>query len=230
MLRGSQDGTGLARLRELERESLVEDLRVVGEHAPTLCADWTASDIAAHLVASERAWGLPMLPAYQLRRVLPGELVRRGMRALQSVGDRQLVRNKRHGWEWLLQRLADGPPRAYRLASIAPIRYIEEWIHHEDIRRANGLGPRPATAEDDTALWEAGLELTQMSELLPGRDAVEALLTDGRTHRLGPTPTVRVHGRPGEVLLFLAGRTTAALVEVTGEPDDIQNLQHHLTV
>lgn len=220
----------LTELRHLERATFVENLRLVGEHAPTLCANWTAADLAAHVVASERAWGLPMVPAYQLRRLLPGALVRKGLGALQSVGDRQLVRNKRHGWDWLLHRLSDGPPRPYELRSIAPIRYVEEWVHHEDVRRANGFGPRTSTTEDEHALWRAGLALTKMRELLPGRDAVELVLPDGRSHRLGARPTVRVQGRPGELILFLAGRTGVAAVDVTGQPDDIRHLYRHLTI
>ena len=29
----------------------------------------------------------------------------------------------------------------------------ENWIHHEDVRRANGEGPRPADPEIDEILW-----------------------------------------------------------------------------
>lgn len=231
MLRASQGThTALTELRRLERAALVDDLRVVGPSAPTLCSDWTAIDVAAHLVASEQGWGLPMVPAYLLRRLLPGAVVRRGMTRMQTLGDRQLRRTKRRGWDVLLSRLAAGPPRPYRLRSVAPIRYIEEWIHHEDVRRANGLGPRASTADEDDALWNAGLELTSLRELLPGRDLVELVLPDGRSHQIGPTATVRVQGRPGELLLFLAGRTGAAVVEVTGDPHDIQTLHGHLMV
>jgi uncharacterized protein (TIGR03085 family) len=231
MLRASQGHADpLTELRRLERLSLVEDLRAIGPSSPTLCAGWTAMDVAAHLVAAEQAWGLPMVPAYLLRRLLPGPVVRRGMARMQALGDRQLERTKRHGWDWLMRRLAAGPPRAYELGSVAPIRYIEEWIHHEDVRRANGLGPRASTTEEDDALWHAGLELTSLRELLPGRDLVELVLPDGRSHRIGPDSTVRVDGRPGELLLFLAGRTTAAVVDVTGNPDDIRALYGHLAV
>ena len=231
MLRDSQDRRSeLTKLRALERAALVDDLRALGPAAPTLCSGWTTIDVAAHLVASEQGLGLPMVTAYRLRRALPGSVVRWGMARLQALGDRQLERVKRRGWDALLARLASGPPRPYQLPSVAPIRYIEEWIHHEDVRRANGLGPRPSSAAEDDALWHAGLELTALRELLPGRDHVELILPDGRSHRIGPTSTVRVQGRPGELLLFLAGRREAAVVEVTGAPEDIEALHSHLTV
>ncbi len=208
----------------------METLRAVGPAAPTMCVDWTAIDISAHLVASEQGAGLPMVLAYLLRRALPGSVVRRGMVRLRAVGNRQGERMRRRGWDALLARLASGPPRPYQLRSVAPIRYIEEWIHHEDVRRANGLGPRPSLAAEDDALWLAGLQLTALRELLPGRDQVELVLPDGRSHRIGPNSTVRVQGRPGELLLFLSGRTDVAAVELTGDPDDIRALGAHLTV
>ncbi|MEY2424333.1 MAG: hypothetical protein QOI95_4400 [Acidimicrobiaceae bacterium] len=231
MLRDSQDSrSGLTKLRALERQALVDDLHAAGPAAPTLCSGWTAIDVAAHLVGSEQGWGLPMVTAYRLRRALPGSVVRRGMARLQTLGDRQIERVKRRGWDALLARLASGPPRPYQLRSVAPIRYIEEWIHHEDVRRANGLGPRPSSAAEDDALWHAGLELTALRELLPGREHVELVLPDGRSHRIGPTSTIRVQGKPGELLLFLAGRIGAAVVEVTGDPDEIHALHRQLTV
>jgi uncharacterized protein (TIGR03085 family) len=209
---------------------LLEALRSVGPDAPTMCGDWTAADVAAHLVVSERAWGLPMVPAYALRQLLPGRVVRGGMARLRAVGERQLVHARRRGWSSLLERLAGGPPPAYRLASVAPIRYVEEWIHHEDVRRAAGLPPRASSIPEDEALWDAGRALTRMRELLPGRDIVELVLPDGRTHAIGAEPTVRVQGAPGELLLYLAGRTAVADVTVTGPADDLRALRDRLTV
>jgi hypothetical protein len=98
------------------------------------------------------------------------------------------------------------------------------------LRRASGLEPRPSTEAQDEARWRAGLELTALRDLLPGRDCVELVLPDGRSHRIGPHATVQVHGAPGELLLFLAGRTEAAAVDVTGDPGDIRALRDHLVV
>ena len=61
----------LEELRRLERLAVLETLRHVGPEAPTLCAQWSSADLAAHLVASERYGGLPMVGAYKLRSVLP---------------------------------------------------------------------------------------------------------------------------------------------------------------
>jgi len=214
----------LTEVRHLERTALLRTLRDVGPDAPTLCSDWTASDLAAHLVASERYGGLPMVAAYELRSVLPASLVRRGMRSLQTIGDRELRKAKAAGWDGLLGRLAFGPPAAYRLAMIAPIRLVEEWVHHEDILRANASPLRTSSPQLDEALWQAGLLLTKFAEFLPGREGLEIVLPDGRSRRLGDKCRVRLEGAPGEVLLFLAGRTTATHVTITGDDEAIKAL------
>jgi uncharacterized protein (TIGR03085 family) len=229
-MEGGVHDMGLTELRSRERVELCATLREVGPDAPTLCDRWTATDIAAHMVVSERASGLPMVFAYGLRRVLPARVTLRAMRSLSAVGERQTTKTRRHGWTVLLDRLAAGPPSPYRLASVAPIRLIEEWIHHEDIRRANELPSRPARAEVDEALWKAALRLTAFPEFLPGRDGIEVVLPDGRSRRLGAVTRVRVEGPPGEALLYLSGRTTAAQVAVSGDDDAIRALDGNLVV
>ena len=226
----TEEAIGLTELRSRERVALGATLRDVGPDAPTLCVPWTSADIAAHLVVSERAWGLPMVFAYRLRRVLPARVTLRAMRSLSAVGERQNAKAKRRGWDFLLERLASGPPPPYRLSSVAPIRLIEEWIHHEDVRRANDLPVRPACNALDEALWQAALQLTAFRELLPGRQGIQAVLPDGRSHQLGTTTRVRIQGPPGEVLLFLAGRTTAAHVSVSGDEEAISALEPGLAV
>ena len=215
-------------LRAQERKELLVTLRRVGPDAPTLCERWTASDIAGHLVTSEGMGGMPMVVANAVRLVLPARITRRGIDALQSVGDRMIARAKRRGWEALLDTLAAGPPRAFRYGSISRLRLIEEWIHHEDIRRANDLDPRHSEALD-AALWAAGLEITKYPEFLPGREGIELATSDGRRHRLGSAPVVRVEGRPGELLLYLAGRRVAD-VDVQGDADAVRALESSLSV
>jgi uncharacterized protein (TIGR03085 family) len=212
-------------LRRHERGALCETLRVLGPDAATLCSGWRSEDLAAHLVISETYRGWPMVAAYGVRRVLPVAVTRRGMRSLQKVGDRQLRRAKTRGWVWLLDRLAAGPPLAYQRASIAPIRLIEEWIHHEDLRRANGMAPRPTSPDLNEALWQAGLALTGFPEFLPGREGIEVHLPDGRSRLLGGVARVRLQGEPGELLLFLAGRTEVAQVNFSGNDQDVQALR-----
>ncbi|HEX6394686.1 MAG TPA: maleylpyruvate isomerase family mycothiol-dependent enzyme [Acidimicrobiales bacterium] len=214
-------------LNELRRDERIELLRTLGDvgaNAPTLCVGWSAADLAAHLVASERYAGVPLAISYPLRGVLPSRVVVAGMRSLQKVSQRQLVRAKAHGWSWLLERLAAGPPATFRWGSIGLVRLVEEWIHHEDIRRANNARTRQPSPDLDEALWEAATLLTGFAEFRPGRDGIEAVLPDGRTRRIGDISRARVEGTPGEILLFVAGRVTVAQVNVTGDLANIAGL------
>src|SRR5206468_593453 len=119
----------------------------------------------------------------------------------------------------------------FGLPLVASMRLVEDWIHHEDARRANGLGPRPPSPVLDDALWRAGSVVARFPDFAYGREAVEVVTPDGRRLRLGSTePTVHVSGVPGEILLFLAGRTEAAKVEVVADAASLANLRGALRV
>jgi uncharacterized protein (TIGR03085 family) len=95
----------------------------------------------------------------------------------------------------------------------------EFFVHHEDVRRANGQGPRPPSPERDDALWRL---LGTGGRLLARRVPVglEVARPDGpvrRVHR--GSPVVRITGEPGELLLYLFDRRAAADVTLTG-PDE----------
>lgn len=215
----------LREIRAVERRALLATLNELGPAAPTLCADWCAEDVAAHLVVSEAYGGWPMVAAYGVRRVLPAAVTIRAVRSLQAVGERQLRRARRRGWDRLCERLASGPPRAYDRKGVAPIRLVEEWVHHEDLRRANAMDRRECSVELTEALWTAGRLLTSFPEFLPGREGIEVVLPDGRRQSLGAPLRVRVEGEVGEILLFLAGRTSAARVELRGDERHVADLQ-----
>ena len=214
----------LNELRRDERNELLRTLADVGADAPTLCTGWSAADLAAHLVASERYAGVPLAMSYPLRGVLPTRVVVAAMRSMEKVSQRQLGQAKAHGWSWLLERLAAGPPAAFGWGSIGLVRLVEEWIHHEDIRRANSLPIRQPSPDLDEALWEAGTLLTGFAEFRLGRDGIEAVIPNGRTRRIGKISRARVEGTPGEILMFVAGRVTVAQVNVTGDLAGIAGL------
>jgi len=222
----------LSPIREQERVALCATFASLGPAAPTLCEDWNVAQLAAHLVASERWAGLPLATfVYPLLRVMPGALGQRFIRSGQRVGLRQLAAVERRGWEWSLRRLAAGPPAAFRLPWAGPLRLVEDWIHHEDARRANGLGPRQRSPQLEGALWWAGTAVARFPDFAYGRAGVEAVGPDGRRFRLGSAePTVFVTGPPGEILLFLAGRTEVAQVEVVADEASLADLRPSLRV
>jgi uncharacterized protein (TIGR03085 family) len=103
----------------------------------------------------------------------------------------------------------------------------EFFVHHEDVRRANGLGPRANPAAEDAALFgNLARAPWFLSRRLRGAglDLVWAGTDKVISARRGQ-PTARVHGLPGELLLFVFGRRDAADVEVTGPPEAVEALR-----
>ena len=190
----------------VERTRLSDLLDELGPGAPTLLAPWQARDIAAHLVLRERDY----LAGPGL--VLPGPWGRLAERRQRALALRDFT--------WLIATLRSGPPPGFfRLGWVRALPSLNEFfVHHEDVRRANGRGPRTNEQAMDEALWRnvsrgrwflarrlrgAGLELQWAGTA----QTVRA--------RRGE-PTARVAGPPGELLLYLFGRQGAAHVEVSG--------------
>jgi uncharacterized protein (TIGR03085 family) len=198
----------------VERRQLGELFDELGPDAPTLLEPWTARDLAAHLVLRERDY----LAAPGL--VVPGAWGRFAERRRKALA--------RKDFPWLVATIRSGPPRGFfRLGWVRRFPNLNEFfVHHEDVRRANGRGPRTNSPEMDVALWHnvsrarwfltrrlrgAGLEL----EWAGTANIVRA--------RRGE-PTVRIVGLPGELLLYLFGRQGSAQVELIGPADAVETV------
>ncbi|MBO0824546.1 MAG: TIGR03085 family protein [Actinobacteria bacterium] len=195
-----------------ERAQLSDLLDELGPEAPTLLGPWTTRDLAAHLVLREHdAVAGPGL-------VLPG--------AWASFAEERRRVLAQRDFSWLVATLRSGPPSGF--FSLQWVRQLanltEFFVHHEDVRRANGRGPRTNEQGMDQALWRnvcrgrwvltrrlrgAGLQLQW---------AGTAQVVWARHGE----PTARVAGLPGEVLLYIFGRQNAAQVEVSGRPAAIE--------
>jgi len=196
-----------------ERLALCVLLDDLGPAAPTLLEGWTAHDLAAHLVLRER----DLIAAPCL--VLPGRF--------QRFAERRRVKlAARHEFAWLVARIRSGPPVGFfRIGWVRSFPNLNEFfVHHEDVRRANGLGPRSLAHDLETALWRnvrrggrylsrrlrgAGLEVEWAGEGAPV------------TVRRGE-PRARLSGTPGELLLYVFGRQAAARVEVSGTTEAVE--------
>ena len=104
---------------------------------------------------------------------------------------------------------------------------LMEWfVHHEDVRRADGRPPRTDAAEIDDALWTflrtGGRFITRRL-----RDVgLELRRPDGASISLRTgAPLVRMIGRPSEIVLFLTGRGDHAEVELEGDPEAVERLR-----
>jgi uncharacterized protein (TIGR03085 family) len=188
-----------------ERAALCDTLEKYGPEAPTLCEGWLTLELAAHLVArearSDAALGL----------VLPGPFKRH----LQNVMDRFATR----GYDTLVGMLRTGPPVMHRRGPLAAANVNENFVHHEDVRRANGEGPRVVDADLEAILWRM---LGFGSRLARGRVKGAALTLrapDGREHVVSKAGApVVLKGAVPELTLFMGGRKEAAEVEHEGDP------------
>src|SRR5437763_1906366 len=121
----------MSRYARIERDALADALLEVGPDAPTLCAGWTARDLAAHVVTRDRR--LDAAPGV-LFKPFAGwtERLRLGYRDGRPFAD--LVALVRSGPRW-------------SLTSVGPldelINAVEFFVHTEDARRAQpGWQPR----------------------------------------------------------------------------------------
>ncbi|BBX10698.1 TIGR03085 family metal-binding protein [Mycolicibacterium aichiense] len=194
-----------------ERVALCDLFERLGPDAPTLLDGFTTKHLAAHLLLRERD------PIAAPCLVLPGPPARFAERRTAA-----LVQHR--DFSWLVDRLRSGPPFGFfRLSWVRDFPSLNEFfVHHEDVRRANGEGPRTdLTADLQAALWrnvERGSRFLARRVRTIGVD----LIWDTHRCRARPgDPVVELSGAPGELLLYLFGRQDAARVDVLGPPDAV---------
>jgi uncharacterized protein (TIGR03085 family) len=198
-------------LDAVEREQLCDLFLELGPEAPTLCEGWATLDLAAHLVMREHdpRSGLAILGGDRFAE-LEGSLMAKG---------------KAKGYERLVERLRSGPPLVpWRLPGLRTLLNLNEWfVHHEDVRRANGRGPRHDRPDLDGALWDLTGRTAKMA-VRGVKGAGLAIAAPGHGQRtLKPAePLVTVTGGPQELVLFVNGRRDAARVELTGDPAGLE--------
>jgi uncharacterized protein (TIGR03085 family) len=217
-----------------QRLALCATLEEAGPDAATLCAGWTALNLAAHLVLREHrldaSAGIPGGP-------LAGHTAR--------VQDR-LASQK--SFPELVDTIRNGPPRLSPWAISAldeRANTVEFFVHNEDVRRAApDWQPREISAGLSDALWARlrvakltmrkvplGIEFARSDDaVVSGNGAGSAGAGNAgdtpefrMTVRRG-TPVVTVIGPPAELTLWATGRTAAANVRLDGTEAAVQVL------
>jgi uncharacterized protein (TIGR03085 family) len=195
-----------------ERLALCDLFDELGPSAPTLLDGWTTHDLAAHLVLREH--DLVAGPCL----VLPGPFERFAERRRA-----ELARGKDFGW--LVARIRSGPPVGlFRIGWVRAMANLNEFfVHHEDVRRANGREPRGMAPEMDVALWR---NVRRGGRFLSRRLGacgleIEWSETGERVTAHRRELTARLNGAPGELLLYLFGREYAARVDVSGPSEAV---------
>ena len=189
-----------------EREGLCDLMSALGPEAPTLLAPWTTHDLAAHLVIREHDY-----------RAAPGLVV---PGAWGRFAERRRDALTRKDYATLLTTIRSGPPPGFfRIGWVRRVANLNEFfVHHEDVRRANGLRPRTNAAALDDALWRnvVGARWFLARRLRSVGLELEWVGTTEVLRARRGTPVARITGLPGELLLYLFGRRDAADVEVSG--------------
>jgi uncharacterized protein (TIGR03085 family) len=211
-----------------ERHALAKTLRSVVPDSATLCGDWTAAQLAAHVVLRERS-------IVELLGRLPS-------RRLQHIAQREiddLV--AREPYEQIVNAVDDGPswtdarwPIPTSLIwSLPPVResanLLEYLVHHEDVRRAQpDWQPRDLPPDLQAEVWRRLPWTTRLTMRKvpigvrfrwPGHGEFETV----RARRHGAAVTVI--GEPVELALLAFGRQAVAQVEYEGSDDAVARLR-----
>jgi uncharacterized protein (TIGR03085 family) len=128
----------------------------------------------------------------------------------------------------LVATIRSGPPPGFfRLGWVRRFPNLNEFfVHHEDVRRANGRGPRTHEIALDEALWRNVSQAPWfLARRLRGAGLELRWAATARTVRARRgEPTVHMTGPPGELLLYLFGRQRAAEVDIVGPAEAVEAL------
>ncbi len=209
-----------------ERHALAATLRRTDPRAPTLCGQWRADQLAAHLVLRERSIGelAGRLPIAALQR-----RAQQGIDALVAEWSyEQLVDAVSSGPSWSDVR---GPVPVAWFWALPAVReranILEYLVHHEDVRRTgDDWVPRELPADFVAAAW-AQLRLLARVTLrsvpvgleLRRRDEEGAIRTRAARQR---GTDVTVHGDAVELALFAFGRAGVSRVQIDGAERDVR--------
>ena len=183
-----------------EREALCDLLAELGPDAPTLCEGWDTADLAAHLVLREH--------------------FKRGT-------DEHMAAEKAKGLPALIDRLRGGAPLLpWRVPGLRTLMNgAEYFIHHEDVRRANGLGRRTDRPDLEALAWRMSGFLGRRAARRIRPYGLELRRPDGEPRRFGAPGGAVLQGEPTELLLYLSGRRDAAEVRLAGDADAVAALR-----
>jgi uncharacterized protein (TIGR03085 family) len=200
-----------------ERHALCDTALAVGPDAPTLCGEWTARDLVAHLLVRENsvigAAGISLSP-------------------LAGLTERAMAKASRTPFPEMVKKLYDPGLTPYRLPGVERLtNTLEYFVHHEDLRRAQpGWEPRELPVADEDDLWKllkGSAKLSTRKIRVPieiRRSAWSDLPPESATVRKGADPVV-VTGQPSELVLFFFGRSQLRDVTFAGPPDAVARLR-----
>ena len=183
-----------------ERREICDLLLELGPDAPTLCEGWTTADLAAHLVLREH---------------------------FHRWSDARRAMEKAKGLPAMVARLRAGAPLIpWRLPRVRNVfNGLEYFIHHEDVRRANGRGPRESRPDLEALAWRMiGFGARRLARQMRPY-GLELATPDGKRRVFGSSKRARLSGPASELVLYLGGRRSTAQVSLDGAHEAIAAIE-----
>lgn len=202
-------------LARRERHGLCDLALELGPDAPTLCGDWTAEDLVAHLLVRERR------PIGALGISVP---------ALSGLAEKAMEsESTKREFPEMVERLRDPGLTPLTLPVIDELtNTLEYLVHHEDLRRAQpGWQARELADADEDELWK---RVKRSGPLAMRRADVPVVIRRSDrpksrdTVRKGEDP-VTITGKPSELALVLFGRSELSGVEFDGPEESVRRLR-----
>jgi uncharacterized protein (TIGR03085 family) len=203
--------TSLARR---ERFALCDLALALGPDAPTLCGDWTAEDLVAHLLVREND---------------PLGALGIAIGAFEGLTERAMEKQKRRPFPAMVERLRKRRLSVYTLPVLEELlNTLEYVVHHEDLRRAQpDWDARQLSGEDEDELWRM---VKRSGPLLMRNAGVPVVVR--RSDRPGKASTIRsgddpvtITGKPSELAQVMFGRTHLHDVSFDGPPESVRRLR-----
>lgn len=197
-----------------ERSKLVQLLHELGPDAPTLCEGWTTRDLAAHL------W---------VRENRPDAIAGMFISPLSDRLDKVQSEAAERDYDKLVDAWGRGPQglNPWRVLD-SKGNFAEHFIHHEDVRRANGQDePRDFSRVVNKQmhrtlekLAKAMLRKSKQPVVLYPKGFSRIVAADSNGVSENGSAVVAVHGEVGELLLWVYGRD-AAHVKIEGDESQV---------
>ena len=203
---------------ELERAALADSLEAVGPSASAGCGDWSALDLAAHIVAADRAAGTL---AFCIR-VLAARGVQFNPKP-QVVAAAIKRERRRGGYPALLGRLRQRSPRLLLAPAVAASTLFEVWMHHDDLAMCHGF---VHSAPDHLAHAIPPLVRYQAKHL---PDQIIVRTNQGHQWTFGPqvdsSHAAVIAGAPADFIRWLSGRGPLGALDIEATPAVIEQLE-----
>ena len=142
-----------------------------------------------------------------------------------------MAAQRKHGYAAAVDKVRKPPAGPLSVPAIrSAISLVEYTVHHEDVRRANGRGPRTDVDALQAAIWsklgQLGGLMVRKAKIAPIALELHATGSTTATKTLGSGDRrVTITGEPIELLLFLYGRADQSEAELTGDPADVTKVR-----